>query len=76
MIKDLQISCKAVVEITGYTRSLEITLEDIEPDFIEDLKPEDIILYHDNEKLLEQMDSDEIMSYLEKHYSVEIRELR
>ena len=73
---DLQISCKAVVEITGYARSLEITLEDIEPDFIEDLKPEDIILYHDNEKLLEQMDSDEIMSYLEKNYSVEIKELR
>jgi len=74
-MKTLILECDKL-EIAHKEKYNEVSLINVNMDFLEVIEPSIIVHHCDNEKLLEQMDADEIMTYLENNYSVEVKEIR
>ena len=72
---NLELECKNI-DVESNSRGLLIELTDVDVDFIECLKAEDIIQYSNVNDLLNAMDSDDIMDFLESKYDIEIKERR
>lgn len=60
----LVIECKGIANISAISRGLEVELEQVDMSFLEDIKTETIVNNHNNEKLLEAMDTDELIEYV------------
>ena len=72
-MRELKIDCLGL-EVSNNHRDIMVTLQDLDMGFIEDLSPSNIVLHSDNNKLLEAMDSDIIMDYLQANYDVTIKD--
>jgi hypothetical protein len=74
---NLEIGCKGIENAScvgqGY---MDITLSDVTPDFIEQLEIRDIMMYADQQKLMNEFDYDELVSYLEFKYDVKVEEVK
>lgn len=63
-MKNLSIECKGISEINSRSYSMEVELQDIDMSFLEDLSSKDIVLNHNNEYLLREMDIDEVIEFI------------
>ena len=69
---NLEITCKGIGDVSVRSSELSVTLQEVSPDFIEQLEIRDILMYADNAKLLSEMDYDEVVDYLEMKYDVKV----
>lgn len=74
----IELEAKGISEVAAYGKDgkLSITLDEVDMYFLENIPSDVIVKNHNNGKLLAQIDSDEIMTYLEENYSVEIKDIR
>ena len=71
---NLDITCKGIGDASVRIGDLDISLHGVSPDFIEQLEIRDIIVYADNKKLMDELDYDELVDYLETRYDVKVLE--
>ena len=74
---NLEISCKGINNVSceiGGTVSVE--LSSVSPDFIEQLEIRDIMMYADQQKLMNEFDYDGLVDYLEMEYDVKVEEVK
>ena len=62
--KNLNIECKGISEINSRSYCMEVELQDVDMSFLEDLSSKDIVLNHNNEDLLREMDIDEVIEFI------------
>lgn len=75
--KTLEIICKGIATASATIRGeLDITLQEVNPDFIEQLDIKDIMMWADQKKMMREFDYDELVEYLEDNYSVKVLEQR
>jgi len=71
----LEITCKGIATASATIRGeLDITLQEVNPDFIEQLDIKDIMMWADQKKLMNEFNFDELAEYLEMKYDVEVKE--
>lgn len=76
-MKNLTIACKGTSNISIATSShISIDLQEVDMSFLEGIDESDIVSWTDNKKVLEQMDYDDIVDYLEGRYDIEIKEIK
>ena len=75
-MKELEIWCKGVNNISFGNHEAEVTLSEVKMDFLENVPAKDIVLYCNNEAILKEMDRGEIIDYLRENFDVEIKENR
>lgn len=72
-MKLLNIGCKGLANVScNLSGIIELELQDVDMDFLEDVPTSEIAKWHSNKALLEQMDSDEIIDYLESRYDLKM----
>lgn len=69
-MKTLEIDCKGISDVSFYSRS--VTLEDVDMSFLEELDSYTIVYNHNNQKLLDAMDADEIANWYESKFDVTV----
>jgi len=70
---NLDISCKGINNVSwesGGTMSVE--LSNVSPDFIEQLEIRDIMMWADQQKLMNEFDYDELIEFFLTKYDVKI----
>ena len=72
-MKELAIDCKGINEVMAGNRNMTVVLDDVDMSFLEDVPTNEIIKWHDNQKLLDAMDVDELVEWVLKN--VEIKNL-
>jgi len=74
---DLEITCKAIDSAVAYGSSGDITvmLNNVSESVIEQFEESDIASYGDTNKILEAMDCDDIIEFLEWKYDVKVMDL-
>lgn len=77
MIKELEITCRAINSVVAYGSSgdITVTLNNPSMSLIEQLDESDIVSYADMNKVLDEMDFAKIADYLENKYDVKIIDL-
>jgi len=71
---NLTIECLGVSNISANICGvLSIDLQQVDVSFLEDVKESDIILYANNEKLLNEMDAEEVFEWVENKFDVIIK---
>ena len=70
-MNELTIDCLGL-EVSNGSNDMSVKIQNVDMGFLEDVSAEDIIRNHDNKELLEAMDSDEVIDYLEANYDVQI----
>ena len=74
--KTLDITCKGIGDASVRSNEMLITLQEVSPDFIEQLDVKDIVMYANNDELMNELDYDELVDYLEMKYDVRVLEQR
>ena len=69
-MKTLEIDCKGIGDVSFYSGS--VTLEDVDMSFLEELDSYTIVYNHNNQKLLDAMDVDEIAEWYESKFDVTV----
>jgi len=70
----LTIECLGVSNISANICGvLSIDLQQVDVSFLEDVKESDIVLYANNEKLLNEMDADDVFTWVENKFGVTIK---
>ena len=69
-MKKLEINCKGICDVSFDSGS--VTLEDVDMSFLEDLDSSVIASNHNNQKLLDVMDQDEIVEWYESKFDVTV----
>lgn len=76
---NLDITCKGIESVKSTSVSdcdLLVTLQEVSPDFIEQLEIRDIMMYADQQELMNEFDYDELVDYLEMKYDVKVEAQR
>ena len=74
---NLEIGCKGIENVSWASKGfMDVTLSDVDPDFIEQLEIRDIMMYADQQKLMNEFDYDELVDYLEMKYDVKVEEVK
>ena len=77
LMSNLEIGCKGIENVSCVGQGfMDVTLNDVTPDFIEQLEIRDIMMYADQQKLMNELDYDELVDYLEMKYDVRVLEQR
>lgn len=71
---NLDITCKTVGDLSADNGKLDVTLNDVNPDFIEQLEVRDIVKHTNSEELIKALDYDDIVDFLEMVYDVKVLE--
>jgi hypothetical protein len=77
-MNELIIDCKGINNISWHSSNGigQVTLSNVTMDFLENVPAKDIVLYCNNEAILKEMDSGEIIDYLRENFDVDIKERR
>jgi len=76
MKKEINITCKGFKDVSVLSGGdIYATLQDVSPDFIDQLNENNIVSYADMNKVLDEMDYAEIVDYLEMKYDVKVQDL-
>lgn len=71
-MKKLDIECKGIGNLSlGKRDYVVIELEDVDMSFLEDVPSAVIVSNHNNDDLLEAIDYNKIVDYLEEKYDIE-----
>ena len=74
---NLEIGCKGIENVSWASQGfMDVTLSDVTPDFIEQLEVRDIMMYADQQKLMNEFDYDELVDFIEMKYDVKVEEVR
>ena len=69
----MEIECKGIGNLSiSSSDKIIVDLEEVDMSFLEDVEISDIVSWCDTEKLLEQMDGDEILSWVENNLGVKV----
>jgi len=69
---NLEIECKGIADISFHSGYGNVELQEVDMSFLEDISADDIILYCDNQKLLEAIEADEIAEFYESKFDVTV----
>ena len=71
----MQIECKGIDDVSASSSGIiTVDLQQVDMSFLEDLESDEIVRNHNNEKLLEYMDADEVFTWIENNFDVIIKE--
>ena len=68
---NLKIECEGIADVSARHRVLEIELQDVDLGFLEDIKISELIKYREVKEVLDALDSDDIIDYLEEKFGLE-----
>ena len=70
---NIEINCKGIATASApRAGEIDITLQEVNPDFIEQLDVKDIMMWTDKKELMNEFDYDELIDYLEMKYDVKV----
>ena len=71
---NITIDSKGASDISVSFGSLSIELQEVDMSFLEDLPSDIIVRNHNNDKLLDAMDADEVYIWLESNFDITIKD--